>query len=125
MRGQRIGKKQIIADLILVLVLLSVALSVFLIIDSSRAAGEWVEVYVDGGRVAKFALSEDGEHSLNGGTNTLIISGGAAYVVHSDCPDKTCERTGRIFRVGERIICLPNRLEVRVVGNSGDEILGV
>jgi len=30
-------------------------------------------------------------------------------------------RTGKISRSGERIICLPNRLEVKVVG--GEEVL--
>ena len=122
---ERIGKKQIIADLILVFVILATSLSVFLFTELSRGAGSYVEVVIDGGRVAKFALSEDGEHILNGGTNTLIIDGGRAYVTDSDCPDKTCEHSGRISRVGERIICLPNKLEIRVVGDADGGILGV
>lgn len=122
---ERIGKKQIIADLILIFVILATSLSVFLFTELSRGAGSYVEVVIDGGRVAKFALSEDGEHILNGGTNTLIIDGGRAYVTDSDCPDKTCEHSGRISRVGERIICLPNKLEIRVVGDADGGILGV
>ena len=121
---QKIGKKHIIADLILIAAVLVIALSVFLITEQRREDGVYVEVVIDGGRVEKFALSEDGSYSLNGGTNTLVIEDFGAYVTDSDCPDKTCERTGRISRVGERIICLPNKLEVRVVG-AGDDILGV
>ena len=122
--GNRISKKQIIADLILVFVTLTVALSVYLFVESSREAGSYAEVLLDGGRVAKFALSEDGEYVLNGGTNTLVIEDGRAFITNADCPDKTCERSGRISLVGERIICLPNKLEVRIVGD-GDGILGV
>ena len=122
---ERIGKKQIIADLILVFAILAIALSVFIFTELGRAGGSYVEVLIDGGRVAKFALSEDGEHILNGGTNTLVIEGGRAYVIDSDCPDKTCEHSGRISRVGERIICLPNRLEIRIIGDASDAILGV
>ena len=122
--GNRISKKQIIADLILVFVILTTALSVYLFVESSREAGSYAEVLLDGGRVAKFALSEDGVHVLNGGTNTLVIEDGHAYVTGATCPDRTCEHTGRVSRVGERIICLPNKLEIRIVGDS-DGILGV
>lgn len=122
---ERIGKKQIIADLILIVAILAIALSVFLFTELWRGEGSYAEVLIDGGRVAKFALSEDGEHILNGGTNTLVIEGGRAYVKDSECPDKTCEHSGRISRVGERIICLPNRLEIRIVGDADDGILGV
>ena len=55
MSDKRISKKQIIADLILVFVILTTALSVYLFVESSREAGSYAEVLLDGGRVAKFA----------------------------------------------------------------------
>ena len=124
MQEKSFKKKHIIADLVLIAATLLIALSAFLIVEAGRESGSYAEVLIDGGRVAKFALSEDGVHVLNGGTNTLVIEDGHAYVTGATCPDRTCEHTGRVSRVGERIICLPNKLEIRIVGDS-DGILGV
>lgn len=50
---------------------------------------------------------------------TVHIQNGAVWVVGADCGDKTCERTGRINRAGQSIVCLPNGISV-VIGGSGD-----
>ncbi len=115
-------RKTLYADLILVVLLASIALSAFIFTECTRGAGERVVVTVEGERVAEFALSESGEYSLNGGTNLLVIEDGAAYIKEASCPDKTCVTIGgKISRAGEKIICLPNRLVVEVEG--GEEIL--
>ena len=33
---------------------------------------------------------------------------------HADCPDKICVKTGKIKNKGEQIVCLPNKLVVKV-----------
>lgn len=114
--------KRIIADVTLLLALVLVGLSVFLVSELSGEAGEWAVVRIDGVEVGRYSLLYDGEYELNGGTNTLVISGGEAYVSEADCPDRVCVRTGRVSRNGERIICLPNKLEVKIVG-GGEEVL--
>ena len=114
--------KRIIADVTLLLALVLVGLSVFLVSELSGEAGEWAVVRIDGEEVGRYSLLCDGEYELNGGTNTLVISGGEAYVSEADCPDRVCVRTGHVSRNGERIICLPNKLEVKIVG-GGEEVL--
>ena len=114
--------KRIIADVTLLLALVLVGLSVFLVSELSGEAGEWAVVRIDGVEVGRYSLLCDGEYELNGGTNTLVISGGEAYVSEADCPDRVCVRTGHVSRNGERIICLPNKLEVKIVG-GGEEVL--
>ena len=115
-------KKRLLFDLVLIFTLIAVSLSVFLFTELFRDTGEYVVVTVDGERVAKFSLFKDGEYTLNGGTNILVIEGGEAYMKHASCPDKTCVTIGgKISRSGERIICLPNSLIVEVRG--GEDIL--
>ena len=123
MRPEKFGKKKIIADIILIAVLLLVSLSVFLILRFTSEAGAYAVVSVDGERVAKYSLSEDGEYSLNGGANILVIEKGTAFVREASCPDGLCVRQGKISRTGERIVCLPNRVMIEIVG-AGEEILG-
>ena len=122
MQVKNLGKGKNIADIILVLVLLIVGLSVFIIIELSRDAGDCVRVYSNGEFIGEYSLSEDGEYSLNGGTNVLIIENGNAYMSHADCPDHLCIKQGDISRTGEKIVCLPNRLSIEVFG-TGEEIL--
>ena len=122
MQVKNFGKGKNIADIILVLVLLIVGLSVFLIIELSRDAGDSVRVYSNGEFVGEYSLSVDGEYSLNGGTNVLKIENGNAYMSHADCPDHLCIKQGDISRTGEKIVCLPNRLSIEVFG-TGEEIL--
>ena len=111
-----VGKKKVFADIILICILLVLALSVFLVVELTRREGAYVVVSIDGGEVCRYSLSEDGEFTLNGGTNTLVISGGKAYISEADCPDGLCVSQGKISRTGQTVVCLPNRVMLRIVG---------
>lgn len=124
MQKKLFGNKKMIADIILVAAVLVIALSVFLIVELSKKEGAFVRVSINGARVAEYSLSVDGEYSLNGGTNILVVENGEAYIRWADCPRQICVKDGKISRTGERITCLENRVVVEVFGN-GDEILEV
>lgn len=109
-------------EFIVVISLLFLALIIFLCINLSKTDGAFVEVKLDGEVVEKYALDTDGVYSLNGGTNTLTIKDGVAYMSYSDCPDHTCEKVGRVHYVGETITCLPNKLTITVVGKPGEGV---
>ena len=118
-----LGDKKLIADIILIASVLLVGLSVFLIVSLTKEVGNSVRVSVDGRVVGEYSLSVDGEYSLNGGTNILVIKGGRAYMKYADCPDGLCINQGEAYKVGQKIVCLPNRVMVEVVG-EGEEIIG-
>ena len=118
-----LGNKKLCADVILVLSLLALGLSVFLITTLTREEGSTVIVSVNGDDKCEYSLSQNGEYSLNGGTNVIVIEDGAVYMKSADCPDRLCVHQGKKSMNGERIVCLPNRVEVRVEGD-GEEILG-
>ena len=116
-----LSKKKLFGDLVLILSLLFVGILVFLIIELTKTEGSTVSVTVNGESVAEYSLSEDGEYSINGGTNILIISDGKAYLKEANCPDKLCVNQGKISMSGERIVCLPNKVMIEILG-EGDEI---
>ena len=117
-----LGNKKLLADIILVASLLLISLSVFLVITLTKEEGAKAIVTVNGEVVAEYSLSVDGEYSLNGGTNTLVIKNGEAYMTYSTCPDGLCINQGRISLTNERIVCLPNRVMVQIVG-AEEEII--
>ena len=113
---RRIGR----AEILFIAGLLLASLVLLLVLTLTRREGAVAEVELDGETVARYALDEDGEYVLNGGTNILVIEGGEAYLTYADCPDLVCVRTGRIRYVGESIVCLPNRLSVVIRGEDAD-----
>ena len=123
MQDKATKKSKLVYDLILIGSILLLALSAFLFIRGGAAVGAFAEVWVDGELVLTVSLSDDGEYPIGEG-NLLVISDGEAHMKDADCPDKLCVHQGRISRTGERIVCLPNRVIVEIVGN-GEEVLGV
>ena len=109
-------------DIIVIASLLVLAITVLLVINLTKTKGSYAEVVVDGEVVGKYPLDEDGIYSLNGGTNTLTIKDGVAYMSYSDCPDHTCENTGKVKHVGQTIVCLPNHLTITIIGESNDSV---
>ena len=105
-------------DLILIASILIVAIALFLVVEITKEEGAGVTVKVDGIEVAEYSLAKNGTHSLNGGTNILVIEDGKAYLSDANCPDKLCVHQGKISMTGETITCLPNKLTVTVFGTE-------
>ena len=109
--------KMLRADLLLILGLLilgGVLLAVTRGGDSGSGAS--VVVVVDGVETARYPLDKNGTFSLNGGTNTLVIEDGYAWLSEAQCPDQLCVHMGRIHNSSGIIVCLPNRLYVTIEG---------
>ena len=114
------GKKR--WDLLLIggCLLLSALLFAFFYLGSEEGAG--VVVCVNGEETARYGLYESGEFQLNGGTNTLVIESGEAWLSHANCPDSLCVKQGKIHANGQTITCLPNKLTVTVYGSEASEV---
>lgn len=108
-------------EIIMTSLFLSLAIISLLIIGLVSKTGSTVEVRCDGEVIAEYSLLENGEYPLLGGKNVLVIEDGSAYMKSADCPDGTCIKTGRIRRVGESIICLPNKLAITVRGERDSD----
>ena len=58
---------------------------------------------------------------------TIRLTDDGVEVTQSTCPTLDCQHTGKIHRSGESIICLPNKLVIRLSGGSDegvDAVLG-
>ncbi len=119
------GKNRIVnrADIILIALLVILPLSVFIITALTAPDGAGVRIYVDGELVREISLESEGEYPIGDG-NVIAVESGKVHMKHADCPDGLCMRQGRISRTGERIVCLPNRVMVEIVG-AGEEVIGV
>ena len=104
-------RKRYIFDLALVVLLLLVCLFVFLFFYRESDTGAYARVYLGDELIAEYPLSVDGKYGI-GDTNILKIEGGKAEMIYADCPDGWCKAQGKISLIGERIVCLPNRVMI-------------
>lgn len=109
-------RKGDLAAVALVVVLAVLVAVVFLPRESTDAA---VTVYLDGVQIGAYSLNEDAVIPVSGEYhNTVVIKDGKVAVTESDCPGEDCVHSGWIGTPGRSIVCLPNRLEVRIEGKS-------
>lgn len=103
-------------DVLLAAVPLVLAGALALFLRLTRQSGGYVSVSVDGETRMELSLDEDGSFPIEagGGSNLLVIEGGAARMEEADCPDLLCVKTGAIRYAGESIVCLPHRVVVTV-----------
>ncbi|MGN6715179.1 NusG domain II-containing protein [Anaerocolumna jejuensis] len=114
-------------DIILLLVILFIALGGLLIFRITQKSGDMVVVTVDGVVTQEYPLNKDltaDIKGVNGGTNHLVIKDGYADVTEASCPDKICVKSRKINKTGESIICLPNKVVVKIVGRDTPEVDG-
>ena len=99
-----------------VLALAAVMLALFLFSVGGEQATV-ARVYQDGALIREIPLSRDTEFSVGGAyTNRIAVRGGRIAIVESDCPGGDCVHSGWIHRPGRSIVCLPNRVEIRLEG---------
>lgn len=65
-----------------------------------------------------FPLEEDRVVEVSGplGTTNVVIEDGEVWVDESPCREKICIKMGHKHRVGDQIVCIPNRVIIEVVG---------
>ena len=80
--------------------------------------GQFAQVWQDGQLVREVPLSVDQTFQIRGTyTNTVTVEDGRIAVTHSNCPTGDCVRMGW-RRDGGTIVCLPNRVEIRLTGDT-------
>ena len=109
-------------DYLAVAVTLLLAAVVFLAF-LPRVTGDtpMAEIYLDGTLVRRVSLDTSVEFSVTGDyMNTVTVRDGKIAVTESDCPGGDCVHSGWIGTSGRSIVCLPNRMEIRIVSAPGD-----
>ena len=89
---------------------------------------KYVSVQVNGEEVKKVYLGRavlDKTIAIESdfGYNLLEFKEDSVRVIEADCPDELDVKKGWIDKVGETIVCLPNRMVVEIKGKKGESDL--
>ena len=118
---KRIYINDIITNIVIILVCISVPICFSLL---SKGDEKKAEVSVDGEIIKEMPLTENGTLDVEG--LVIKIENGKVRVVESDCPDRLCMKMKDVDNVGDSIICIPNKVSVRIVGideNEGADVV--
>lgn len=117
------------ADVIIIGVLLVLALGGFgasQIISNHKYANKYVEISLKGKLYQKVLIKNNSfkktiEVKSDLGKNVIQIENGGARMLEADCHDKICIKEGFKNKVGQTIVCLPNKVVVEIKGENGAE----
>lgn len=84
--------------------------------------GKKVIITVNGNVYKEIVLNEKTNEKIKidneFGHNVVVVKDQKVYIEESDCKDKICMKKGKISLVGDSIICLPNRLLIKIVSDK-------
>lgn len=115
-------------DMLLIGGLLATALLCLGIVRYRASKTDVVVVQIDGEEAIRASLAEDQRFSVDGplGRTEIEIRDRRVRVVDSPCNKKICVHTGWIYKPYQTIICVPNRVVIRLLASDdSDEIDGI
>lgn len=108
-------------DVIVMIAFTLIVAAIALVIALSGRKGETVFVTKDG-ETTSYPLGEN--RMIDFGSLKVVIEDGSVFVTDATCPDRLCEKTGRISGSGRSIVCLPAGIVVRIGESEFDAVTG-
>ena len=101
--------------------LAALGLLAWFLLSFSGQTATTAQVYLDGRLIRELSLSEDGTAEIEGEyLNEITVRDGKIAVTRSTCPGEDCVHSGWISGPGRSIVCLPNRMEIRLTGGGAE-----
>lgn len=99
-------------DFIIIAVVLLAAVIVFSLFFFCGTSGKTVIIKQNNVVVETLPISENNTVTLSG--NTVQIKNGEVSVIKANCKNQICRKHTAISKVGESIVCLPNKVIVTI-----------
>lgn len=121
-------------DIVIIVVLLIVSFIPYIMLknyQSNYKGINYAVISIDGQEKKRVELTKDLDEEFtfksSYGINRVVIHDMKIGIVDADCKDEICINEGFIGEVGERIVCLPNRLIIEIVGeqksSEGEDVI--
>ena len=108
------GDKVLIGSLILL------SLVSYPLVRNMAQEGNSVQIEADGKMYKVVSLDASQTLAVPGplGNTLVVIHAGKVHVSESPCTAKICVKTGEISHTGQIIVCIPNKVIIRVTGEE-------
>lgn len=107
-------------DFILIFIVILIALILILIVNKKQANIAYV--YYDNDLILEIDLKKDDTYKVNGYNGEVIIEvkENKIRVNEENSPYHLCSKQGYISKQGESIVCLPNKIIIKLPNNDID-----
>lgn len=114
------------SDIKLVFILFIIIVCLFVFINVTKKDGVLAEVYYENEKILTIDLSVDDEYTVDGALGDVVIEvkNKKVRVKEENSPKNICSKEGYIGDSSRTLICLPNKIIIKIVGES-EEIDGV
>ena len=85
-----------------------------------------VQIYHNNELIKEFPLDSIDEitYTIEGEYVTkVVIKDGEVFFIEANCPGTDCVHSGSISKPGRSLVCLPNRVEIRITGTSDTDFV--
>ncbi|GAA0862426.1 NusG domain II-containing protein [Paraclostridium tenue] len=108
--------------ILLVLVVIVAALAFNYFKQSSE--GDKVVIYLDNKVYKEIPINKKEELTIKteNGYNKIKVHDGGVEVSEASCPDDICVKTGFIKKSNKSIVCIPNKVSIKIVSNEKNDI---
>ena len=115
--------KKVLVGIIVLLAAAAAGIAIFAAMMNIPRKNPTAEIYQNGVLIRTLPLSADAEFTVEceNGVNVVTVENGAVRVSYADCPDKVCVNRGAVSGGAVPIVCLPHKLEIRIV--DGENIV--
>lgn len=117
-------------DIFLVIGIIFVIIILFIVNNiKNNKKSEAIEIYINNKLYKSIPIDEDEDLKIEGefGYNYIKIHDNGVEITEASCPDKVCVESGFISKPSERIVCMPNKVVIKIkasdkVNNNEDVI---
>lgn len=105
-----------------------IAIALVIVLTGVSAIGFWpkkqeqnalIQIYQNNILVRECSLEAEEVIRIDGTYHNIIeVRDGKVAITESDCPGEDCVHSGWIDSMGRSIVCLPNRVEIRITGEA-------
>ncbi len=109
---------------VFLLLFLSAAIAVY---ASALSKGKTAVITLDGNKVGIIEVGSSTSFDIDGplGTTKIISDNNGVRIISSPCPHKHCVNLGNAIISGQTVICVPNRVAIRIEGEDENGVDGV
>ena len=114
-------KKKDFILIFIILIVIAVTFGINQLINAKD--GEKIEIYVDNKLYKTYDIDDEDEIKIesNEGYTVVKIHDHGVEIDEASCPDKVCVHEGFITKPSESIVCLPNKVHIKIVSNQDYE----
>lgn len=114
-------------DIVVIFSLIIIFFFSFVYINKSFITTEdkYISVQVNGEEIKQITFGNEKKVypiRTSFGINVLEVDNDGVRVIEANCPDKLDVKFGKISKVGQAIICMPNRLVIQIKSRQNNDL---